>query len=196
MKRTFLLIFVLGFISYYSHAQINQGRIQVGGSIGGNYQKIDSTLFQPEYKNTSINVSPSIGWFYKTNKLAGLFLNFGYYENDQNFKIISRSYGGGVFFRQYQPVLNKLYIFLNESGDYNYLSGNGNQKTHGYNIGASLQAGMAYDITKKMQLEISLNRLVNAAYQNGGGIKNYNISTSLEKDVFSNIGFGFRYFLK
>lgn len=196
MKRTILLFIVLGFISYQSRAQINEGRIQAGGSISAGSLKSEPP-FQSDFKNTNVYISPSIGRFYKTNKLAGVFLSFGYNEaSNQSYKMINRTYGGGVFFRQYQPVLNKLYIYLHESAEYNYLSGsNDTQRSHGYNIGASLQAGMAYDISKKMQLELSLNRLVSASYQNSTVARGYNISTSLEKDVFSNIGFGFRYFL-
>lgn len=205
MKRTTLLFAVLGFLSYQSHAQIAKGRIQIGGSIGANHSETAPNQFQDKTKITGVSISPSLGWFYKPNKLAGVFLDFGYSELDNGYSnTINRGYGGGVYFRQYQPVINKLYLFLHESAAYDYTSGSvsytqagvSKQNTHSYSIGAALQAGMAYDISKKLQLEISLNRLVNAYYQNGEGTKGYGISTSLEKDVFSNIGFGFRYYLK
>lgn len=198
MKKAILLFSVLCFAIGASYAQSNEGRVQAGGSISFSHLKEDNISPNPNYTNTNLIVTPSVGRFYNTNRLAGLFLNFSYFDGeDVNGKTINRSYGGGLYFRQYQPVLNKLYIFLEENGGYNYTSiTNGNTKSHYYTIEASLEMGMAYDITKKMQLEISLNNLANAYYRKGDYIKGYGISTSLEKNTFSNIGFGFRYYLK
>lgn len=197
MKTAILLTTVVLFTSSFLHAQIEKGRVQIGGSISASQQQYDATDFNPELKSTYLSFSPSIGHFYKTNRLAGLFLDFSYAKNTNTSFYISRNYGGGVYFRQYKPVINKLSIFLDERGGYNYFNNDGNTySSYGYSINASLQMGMAYDIAKKMQLELSLNNLIYASYNNANNTEGYAINTSLEKNVFSNIGFGFRYYLK
>ncbi len=148
-------------------------------------------------KATNAFVSPSIGTFYKRNKLAGLYLNYGYSEYSNISPSVIRSYGGGVFLRQYQPVINKLYILFDERAGYNYQFGKSNTNTfNGFNLNASVQAGMAYDIAKKMQLELLISNLLYANYTHTNRSENYNIGTSLEGNSFTGITLGFRFYLK
>ena len=196
MKTTILLISVLLFASSFLHAQIDKGKVQIGGSVSVFNRKAESNQFNPAYKTTTIYASPSIGKFYDNNKLIGFFLDYSYFEST-DYPNLVRSYGGGIFLRQYQPVVNKLYILFEERGSYNYLQGrNYIGSLHGQSINISAQAGMAYDVARKMQLELIINSLISAGYTKTNQQTSYNISSSLEGNSFSGITLGFRYYLK
>lgn len=205
MKTTILLFGFFIFSASLLQAQIEKGRVQIGGYFLVDHQKknsIDQSL--PNYLYTDIFASPSIGKFYNQNKLIGAFLDFGYFETSYGFRNISRSYGGGLFLRQYQPLSKRLYILFDERASFDYLNGRNDyyidsqdiQKNfHGYNIGVSAQAGMAYDIAKRMQLELLLNNLLSADFKDLNTGKVYSISSSLDGHPFSNMLFGFRFYL-
>ncbi len=54
MKTTLLLLPVFLLTTLAVHAQIDKGRVQIGGSFGLGYQKLGTYAS----KNTSINFSP------------------------------------------------------------------------------------------------------------------------------------------
>ena len=197
MKTTILLFCFVLLSASLLHAQIDKGRIQIGGSINASHQKYDGNQFGNGYKNTSVGVSPSIGKFYETNKLAGLFLNFSYAENTGPNPYITRGFGGGVFFRQYKPVASKLYVLFDERAGFTYFTGEKNVVfPNGYAINASFQTGMAYDIFKKVQLELLLNNLLYAQYSHSDNTETYAIGTSFESNLLNNVAFGFRFYLE
>ncbi len=196
MKTTILLTsFILLSVSVL-HAQIEKGRVQIGGNINFSHAKNGPTDFNPGYKSTAFGVAPSIGKFYHKNKLAGIFLNYSYADQVNN-SFLQRQFGGGVFFRQYLPVVNKLYVLFHEQAGYFYQNGKDVfGRVHGQSVNLAFTTGMAYDITKRMQLELVLNNLLDANYTKTNRTELYSINTSLQSNTLSGLALGFRFYLK
>ncbi len=182
MKQRFLLalVFVCAFM-VNSQAQISKGTVWVGGSIGYNQNKVDYKDTARNAKTSSLRVSPSIGIAVKDNLIIGIRLSYGHdksknYSYDGEGK--TNSYGGGIFVRQYIPVISRLYLFGEASVAYTSLKAESTSKLYdGYgnyikeNIIAkswgtdlNVTPGLAFAITKKFQIETSLNSLFNAGY--------------------------------
>ncbi len=207
MKTRILLAGALSLSSIFSFAQTEKGDLQIGGGLGLAHQKTDDIpQVSSAQKYTSISVSPSIGRFYANNKLAGIFLNFNYYETLYNSKNIDRVFGGGFFIRQYQPIFKSLYLLFDERARFSYNNGidilytqTGQEfpsRYHGVSAGLSAQAGLAYDLTKRIQLETLMNNLLYASFAHYNTGNNYYINSSLDGNTFGNILFGFRYNLQ
>ncbi|MDR6341469.1 hypothetical protein HNQ91_004542 [Filimonas zeae] len=181
MKKTLLLSAVALCTALAASAQISKGSSYLGGNAGfrmsttrpDNGDKTTLTLF---------NLSPSMGFAYKENRVWGLLLSYGNSTSKTgNDKYSSNSYGIGAFLRQYQPLGKGCYLFAQESLVFYYNNGKSNSanssKDNTYNTGLSLSPGFAYDISKKFQLELLLNGLLYANYghnkveQSGGVIR-------------------------
>ena len=146
-----------------------KGDLLIGGTLGFNRNKTNN--FFDSSRSTTIYVSPSIGKFYRTNRLAGINLDLGKSSfKDKNLK--SRSFGGGVFLRQYQPLGKSFYLFAEEGlfahftkYQLYYISGQQNiEKTKQQNAGLYFFPGLAYGLTKKLQLEVAFTQLVSLYY--------------------------------
>ncbi|MFL5748299.1 MAG: outer membrane beta-barrel protein, partial [Niastella sp.] len=164
-----------------TRAQISKGAVWVGGSIGYNQSKNDfKDAAVKDYKNSSFNVSPAIGFVVKDNLVVGFRLNYGH-DKSENYgstsESKSNSYGGGIFVRKYIPVISRVYVFGEAGAAYAYSKGddtrqeyvNGsyvNIKTNskGFSTNLSVTPGLAVAITKKFQLETSLNSLLGVGY--------------------------------
>ncbi len=195
MKKKFLLFFLLISGVAVTNAQTEQGRIQAGGNFGVSHYKSDEP--NPLQNYTGIAVSPSFGRFYANNRLAGIFINYTYNKNTEPALSKNSSVGGGVYLRQYKPVLSKaFYILLQESAGGAYITTKEPLgKDHGFNTAIGLKPGIAYDITKKMQLEMLLNDLVSASYLHLKRTDQFALQSSLEGTPFNNLSVGFRFYL-
>ncbi len=198
MKTTILLFGIIGLTALQGNAQTDKGAVQLGGTVSiSNFKRNGAGQSDPGYKLTSLLLSPSIGTFYKANKLAGLFLTYSYQQNKMQFPYVTRDYGGGIFFRQYKPALQKLFVFLDERGGLSYFNGDENATAnHGYYVEASLQGGMAYDMAKRIQLELLLNNVLAASYSHSDNSEAYALTTGLERNFLNNVMLGFRFYLK
>ena len=74
-ETALLLLPVFLFATSLSHAQIDKGKVQIGGDLNFiNNRYSQSNDPTPDYTNFTIH--PTIGRFYANNKLPGLFLKF------------------------------------------------------------------------------------------------------------------------
>ena len=219
MKQKFLLslVFVCTCI-VSSQAQIKKGGTWLGGGIGYSEQKTDYEATTPDYKNRTIGITPAIGKVVKDNLVVGIALR--YYstklENNGTYTVEQKgkNYGGGVFIRQYVPIINRLYIF--GQGDANYTSTklnetqrdyNGYQtkyKTKGWNSSLSITPGVAVSITKNLQLETGFNNLFNVSYakstsstdqSSANNTKNSSFSAGVSLENESQFYLGFRFLI-
>jgi len=179
MLQKSLLMIVFAFSLFTTaHAQINKGGIWLGGSIAYNEQKTDYPGPSSDYKNRTLGVSPAIGKVVKDNLVVGISLS--YYNNKMENNSSSttqskgKSYGGGVFIRQYVPVINRLYIFgqgnagfsttkINQT-DRDYNGYTTKYKTTGWSSALSITPGIAVSINKNLQLESGFNNLFYVSY--------------------------------
>ena len=176
-KHLYLLLFFFA-IAFCSQAQIKKGDILLGGTIDFATQKTSPA--QPNYivsKQSSVNFNPSIGRAIKDNLIAGIDLMYsgssytqgsgpGSYSNN------SHSYGAGFFIRRYLPLGSGFAIFMQSrlGGFYNTQK-NSYQGTafpysdiKGYTVDLSFYPGVAYAITKRVQLETGFANLVDLSY--------------------------------
>lgn len=179
MKQRFLLslLFVCAFI-ITTQAQIKKGGIWLGGSIGYNEQKTEYEGTSGT-KNRTIGISPAIGKVVKENLVVGINLN--YYntktENNGGSTIVEqkgKTYGGGLFVRQYVPVIKQLYVFGQGNVGFSSLKLNETQrdyygtptkyKTKGWNSSLTITPGVSVAITKNLQLESGFNNLFHISY--------------------------------
>jgi hypothetical protein len=166
--RLFTLLITSLLISSALSAQ-QKGDILVGGTVGFNRTKTND--FLDSSRSTTIYLAPSIGKFYRTNRMAGISLDLGKTSfKDKNAK--SSSYGGGVFLRQYQPLGKSFYLFAQEgiwaqflnSHAYYFTDLSYIQKTKSQYAGLYFYPGVAYGLTKKLQLEVAFTQMVSLYY--------------------------------
>lgn len=182
MKQRFLLslFFVCAFMAN-TRAQISKGAVWVGGSIGYNESKSEPTgsTGSPAKSNT-FTFNPAIGTVVKDNLVVGINLLYGHSksENDGSLNTKANTYGAGVFVRKYFPVISRLYIFGDANAAFTStkvdrtLPNYGtpptpptiNTTSKGWISSIGITPGIAFAVSKKFQLETSLNNLFSVAY--------------------------------
>ena len=146
-----------------------KGDLLIGGSLGFNRNKVND--FFDSSRSTTVYVSPSIGKFYRRNRLAGINLDLSK-TSHKNKNAKSSSFGGGFYLRQYQPLGKSFYLFAEEGlfahfgkNQGYYINGQPYiQKTKQQNAGLYFFPGLAYGLTKKLQLEVAFTQLVSLYY--------------------------------
>lgn len=207
MKNLLLLSFVC--IGFNASAQLSKGKIFLGGSINAFSQKTTSGNISTE--GNSFNISPAIGTFYKENKLAGIMLGFSNAKNESNGntdKIIGYSIGG--FLRQYRPLKNNFFLFFDESLTYSFskqtsTAGINQTRLNSNGLFLGFKPGIAYSVTPKLQLELSMNNLIYAGYRQdkttgsasttASKTNSFSVGSNLSLNPFQNFGLGVRLIL-
>lgn len=214
MKKHFYLITLFFAIAYGSQAQIKKGDVLLGGTLSFNTQKTSPDDANPDngYKQTYFTITPSIGKAIKDNLLLGFDLTFMGSKNTQNngsaFQQKTFTYGGGVFLRKYKPLGSGFAIFMQTrfGGSYNTNKSQNvgdpypYNNSKGYTFDLSFYPGIAYAITKRVQLETGFANLVDVNYSHSKnttttGLTNDVLSTSkfnsfgISSSLSSNIGF-------
>jgi hypothetical protein len=116
------------------------------------------------------------------------------------------SYGGGIFIRKYIPVVSQLYLFgdarlyVSRGIEKGYPSG-GAFKNKTWDIGISATPGLAYAVTKSIQIETGVYSLFSARYQKRelkqglSEAKNNSFSAGVLLDNNSPLYIGFRFLI-
>lgn len=192
MKKIFTLAIVL-FCTIAVHAQsIQKGTIFLGGNIGFNQQSVDSDNNDKKIRSTTFSLNPSAGRFYRSNRMFGVNINYSHQKRSDDAQK-SNYYGVGIFLRQYIPLGKSFYLFLEEG----LFGQTGKQEENNPLVpylretkytGADLYVypGVAYNITRKFQLELSLNRLLSINYnRQKDDYQNQNVTTKSTTTNFS-----------
>ena len=166
MKQIKLLTIAVLLIASTSHAQINKGVNALGGNLSFGTSSIKNG--NNSFTNTSLLISPSFMTAYKNNRAVGFNLSYQYSKsNYANQK--TNGYGTGVFLRQYKPLGKGFYVFAQEALNFQYSKISPdttnfiNSKT--ISIAFTANPGIAYDLSKKVQLELLLfNNFLSAEY--------------------------------
>lgn len=201
-KKNTLAIFTCLFTAA-SFAQISKGTTFIGGNAGLNVGTYKSGAFKDTY--TSFSVFPSFGFTYKENRVAGFLLNYQH-NNNGNQLPPSNIYGAGVFLRQYKPLGKGFYVFAQEALNFNYTKLKGDSVAYNYtkalNIFANVNPGLAYDLTKRMQVELLFNDLITVGYNHYDYLipsnykqSNFYINSSFNLSQLSSVNLGIRFLL-
>lgn len=222
-KTTIYIIFLLSFFSnfnLYGQEYLQKGHSILGGGIGAmrnnssREEPIDS--LQQSGKNASFQVSPYFGRFIKDNLVLGIKLNFGTSKNESSFEDFNqtsnteqkgRSYGAGIFFRKYFPVLEKFGVFIQPGINYNFYSSDQvryssynqgetvredyeDRKSHSFSVNSSL--GLYYFISPRFSIETSLGSLnLSKGKNNNKETNNYNDDSRTIKSDVDSFSFNF-----
>jgi hypothetical protein len=209
LKKLLLPLLVL--FACTANAQINKGAVLLGGNIA--YSEVNYGEPSNQDQNDFI-ISPSVGFAYKTNRVAGVGINYGHSKvENQNSKTETESIGGFVYMRRYWQLGKSFYLFAEGNGGYLHseriyrskvTTDRQEQKTNGIQFG--LYPGIAYALGKKIQLEAGLNNLVGLSIQNtrtkttnpwtgNTSTKNSSVNFSMNLDGRAPLSLGFRFLL-
>jgi hypothetical protein len=207
MKTIILSCLASLFIVFSAHSQISKGAVLLGGNLG--YSQSDYEDSPPDYKNHSFYISPSLGFVVKDNRVFGVNLSYshGIQQSSADAKTISNNFGGGLFHRRYLPLGKSFYLYgqgqvFIDYGKHESKSLTSNSSRSTTNLGVALFPGLAYAISKRFHLEVSMNNLVSLAYSSvkednsTGPDAAYNqFNFSINANPTSNLALGFRVLL-
>lgn len=213
MKQQFLLSALFVCMSIVSaQAQIKKGAIWLGGNIGYSENKTDYET-SPDYKYRTLGINPAIGTAIKDNLVAGIIISYNKTRINNGGSMIESKEtmkGGGIFLRQYVPIVNRLYIFGEANATFKSLRGNETQSYNnvkinkkGWDAGLSFSPGVSYGINRKIQLETGFNSLIhvlktkrnNTSTANGYDIKTESFSAGLNLENESYFFIGIRFLI-
>lgn len=212
-KRLLTSCAALFFAAITASAQMEKGTVLVGGNLSvGTY---NYTYNGAESKTTSFGIAPSIGWAYSRNRFLGFSLSYAYSKQSADYK--TNTFGAGAYMRQYFPVAKSLYLFAHEGLNFSTNKGSGilgttlqvDRDTKGWSASLGVSPGLAYDLTKKIQLEVSLNNLLGVGYSHstgtdipqGGGAKietqanNFSFNSNADPAQLTTLSVGVRFTL-
>lgn len=213
MRTKILLAIVILFcIAATSNAQINKGRILVGGSISYSASK-NQPVAGSKFEIFNSNIV--IGKVVNNNNVVGVIFSYGYTRG--TFYNIVDSYNAGIFYRKYISLLKNLYFFGEMDATYNFskttsgIFSNGMDGTRYRSNGVSFAfiPGISYSLCKRMQVELLMPNIVSLSYSgtktdytsstspSGSTVKgnNFSVSTNLNSNLLSNFGIGFKFIL-
>lgn len=159
-------------IVFAANAQINKGSIMLGGVFSGSF----NNLKDPDtiaLKTNTITIQPSIGLAIDTNTILGVALYYGN-KTDKYFTINekTKNFGAGIFFRKYKQLGKNFYLFgegdllySHSSYDYSSINPNGSEyDSKGNAIQFYITPGIAYSLTRSLQLEAGLQNIIAVFY--------------------------------
>jgi hypothetical protein len=124
-----------------------------------------------------------VGFAYKENRVWGIFGGFSKSKSPNGSVESSETYGGGAFLRQYKPLGKEFYFFAEETASFWFSKQRGSISApyyisyDMYNTGVGVNPGLAYGVSRKFQLELSLNNLVAINYSSRKGKTEYQGTT-------------------
>lgn len=173
-KQFYLLTAGLLFVCI-AHAQIKKGDILLGGNVNFSKQTTNPVTGDYSSNQTVYSIAPSIARAVKDDLLVGLNLTYSYNGSKSNggTTIITRqnSFGLGVFVRKYKTLGAGFALFAEGDlgGTYNlwknYVEGGTKPPANkGYSINAGFYPGVAYFISKHVQLETGIQNMAYIQY--------------------------------
>jgi hypothetical protein len=221
MKKTFVLLLFIG-ATAAAAAQIKKGALLLGGQFGFNNSTSDVTFSPPNPPNTTQtqkskggNFNIAIGKAIEENSVIGLNAGYGSSKNENisginSFTSKADQYNVGIFYRRYKKLAARFYFFGEVGAGYTGSKQKDkatpaiNDVTRKSSGGQMyLTPGIAYQIAKKLQLELLIPNIVSANYNvnkttsTGNNTKQdqFNINTNLNGSPLNSLGLGFRFIL-
>jgi len=205
MKQIRLLTIAILLIASTSHAQINKGSTALGGNI--NFSTATSKTNNGLKETTTfLALYPSFMTTYKDNRAIGFNLSYQYSKSSSSNQKMNE-YGAGIFLRQYKVLSKNFYAFAQEGLNfgYNKISPDTVNSFNSKNtsIAFTVNPGIAYDLSKRVQLELILfNDLLSAEYSHSkttgfsGTIKSnsFNLGANLDGSQLTSLNIGAKIF--
>ncbi len=203
MSRILLSILVI-LSSLSASAQFNKGNLLIGGTLSYSSFKLNSASVSSEQEFDSGVFDFSIGKAVKENELFGININYSPNLNTANYgygnvTIRTSNYGIGVFYRLYKNIGKEFFIFGEAGAAYvgsttSTKDSSGNKISTGTSYGGNiyLTPGIAYKISKKFFLELSIPQLFLVSYSSTGSSHQIYANANLNSNPLNSLGIGFR----
>ena len=176
MKKIYGML-LLFFVFVTGHAQMKKGSVLLGGQLSyfSREYKHDDNQRAEISRNGTLGISA--GKAFRENNFVGLEINYTIYRDISSYNgsdsVRTKGYilPIGVFIRSYKKLAGNFYIFGQTGGGviignqtYSYKSPTGEVKTTQKGAYISLTPGVAYQVLKKMQVEITIPGIINTQY--------------------------------
>lgn len=223
MKSKFLLSLSVSFFSVIiSNAQINPGKVFLGGGLSYANNKNTQSAQSPTYANYTYSyVNIQAGKFVKENTVVGIFGSYSYNKTSPVNSGYTRlmQFNTGVFYRRYKSLARDFYLF--GEADISYAHSKNKQMfqpgggpydiMNGISDGGSfsLLPGISYNLFKKMQVELLMPNIFSVGYmhtiteytyinppsssKDKGDV--FSVNANLNANFLSNFAIGFKFFL-
>jgi hypothetical protein len=212
-KKILLGFFSVIIIAFSAEAQIKKGAVLLGGQLSFFAQNTKDASGGPAIgKSNGINIMPAFGKAVRENLIIGADISFAHSKYQPYFNYTQKNsvYGLGFFVRSYKELGKGFYLFGQARAGGSYTKQHitdiqqpaSNSDTKGYGIQLAVYPGIAYSISKRLQLESGFNNLAYVQYDHRKEVRNgnpsavtddFSIGTSLSN--FSGLTIGFRVLL-
>lgn len=211
--KTIVLAVTLGILTpLMLRAQFKKSDILLGGSLGLNFTRVSQQNGSSVTENKSVAFRPEVGIAVKKNRILGLQLIYQRAESGIN---KPETYGVGAFLRQYQPIGKSFYFYHQTGLDYIYSTSiqpnfdpvqPGITNIKNQSISLNLGAGLGYQVSRRVFLDVGFNNLISAGYSHTkfsstptspvftAPVKqnNFNLNTNLNNNFLQSAQLAFR----
>lgn len=198
MKKTAIL-FMLLFSVATVKAQIAQGKIQLGGTIGISHQKTGDN------ERSYFNVLPRAGLFVSENTSVGIITGFSSLTQNafsiadaRIVEIQTNQFVAGLYSRFHKSLAENFYIYLEPFAAFS----TGKSKTDGTESSTSnsvtfqLNPGLAYFLSDRFAIEMNIGRLTYSnTNRDAQGVEETTNAFDLNLSL-TGMTFGVSYFIK
>lgn len=196
-KATFLFILLL--CGMTMKAQIGQGKIQLGGTVGISTQKTGDN------ETSYFNVLPRAGLFVSENTSVGIVTGYSTLKRDvfsvADARIVemkTNQFVVGAYSRFHKSLADNFYIYLQPSATY----ATGKSKTDGTetstsdNITLQVSPGLAYFLSNRFSIEMNIGNLTYSnTNRDAQGVEETTNAFDLNLSL-TGMTFGVSYFIK
>jgi hypothetical protein len=212
----FLLTLLITFSCFLANAQFKKGDVLAGGTLS--YSSTKSTMVDnpDDQKSNTGNFNISLGKALKENTVFGVNISY------QPHSVTSGSganwtrdrtdgYGISIFYRMYRNLGKEFYLFGEAGGGYIGSTSSlkdraGDKLSTGTSSGGQIYVtpGIAYKISSKFFLELSIPQIFSAAYtsaktKSGSAVTassdDFSIGANINSNPLNSLGIGFRLIL-
>ena len=174
MKKNFYLLFLSFLMISFAKAQIKKDSWLLGGQIS--FGGITTESAGNEVKNNGYTFQLSAGKALRDNRVLGANLFYAggrqtFYNGFEQGKLTYHDYGVGMFYRLYKTLGKDFFFFGQSNADFNWRDSKSefpttinDYNTNGWGLRIALTPGIAYAVTPKFHLELTLPGLFGLGY--------------------------------
>lgn len=170
MKQFFIYIILFISTASTTHAQISKGLVLTGVSLGISGSQNESSA-NPPNESSYFDVSPSVGFMVKDNRMLGFQLTYGNHRSEnENQKVDADNYGAAIFIRRYAPLGKRFFLYGQAGAAYNLMDREDTQANRRdlkreSAVVLNLSPGVACALTQRFHLEAGIGNLLELGYK-------------------------------
>lgn len=174
MKRILLSALTITALTFSAKAQVEKGTVWVGTNARFFSQDFSHEAPSMTFtKSKGYHFTPSVGYTFKDNQVAGLTLGFGHSSmKGSSAEGASDAYGTGVFYRRYFKLVKGLYVYGQGFADYSFSHTTAHASTdyfsdtRQHSVQVGIYPGVSYRLHKRVFVEAAWQRVPTFNYTN------------------------------